>query len=94
MFLTFLAVAAPFHRVLVLPLVSLLISIYFLILEVIIDYGSAFVTYGNEIESKGVQFPGRSGPDKISGGGYSAVAPDTSKICGFVLQEPQDYDSL
>ena len=37
-------------------------------LEVIIDYGSAFVTNGNEIESKGVQFPGRDAPDKISGG--------------------------
>ena len=24
--------------------------------------GSAFVTYGNEIESKGVQFPGRDDP--------------------------------
>ena len=32
--------------------------------EVIIDYGSTFVTYGNEIESKGVQFPGRDAPDK------------------------------
>ena len=38
-------------------------------LEVIIDYGSAFVTYGNEIESKGVQFPGRDAPDKINRGG-------------------------
>ena len=35
-------------------------------LEVIIDYGSALVTYGNEIESKGVQFPGRDEPDKIN----------------------------
>ena len=61
-----------------------------LILEVIIDYGSAFVTYGNEIESKGVQFPGRDAPDKISGGSLLAVAPDTSKICGFVPQEDQE----
>ena len=38
-------------------------------LEVIIDYGFAFVTYGNEIESKGVQFPGRDAPDKINIGG-------------------------
>ena len=38
-------------------------------LEVIIDYGSTSVTYGNEIESKGVQFPGQDAPDKISGGG-------------------------
>ena len=28
-------------------------------LEVVSDYGSAFVTYGNKILSKGVQFPGR-----------------------------------
>ena len=27
-----------------------------------------FVTYGNEIESKGVQFPGRGAPEKISWG--------------------------
>ena len=36
------------------------------LLEVIIDYGSAFVTYRNKIESKGVHFPGRDAPDKIS----------------------------
>ena len=36
-----------------------------LILEVITDLGPAFLTYGNEIESKGVQFPGRDAPDKI-----------------------------
>ena len=35
----------------------------FYLLEVVIDYGSEFVTYGNEIESKGVQFPGRYAPD-------------------------------
>ena len=39
------------------------------ILEVIIDYGSAFVTPGDEIELKGVQFPGRGAPDKINRGG-------------------------
>ena len=49
-------------------------------LEVIIDYGSAFVISGDEMESKGVQFPGRDAPDKISRGGHSAVARDTSKI--------------
>ena len=38
------------------------------ILEVIIDYGSAF-THGDEIELKGVQFPGRGAPDKINRGG-------------------------
>ena len=38
------------------------------LLEVIIDYGSAFVTYRNKIESKGVHFPGRDAPDKISRG--------------------------
>ena len=61
---------------------------------IIIDYGSGFVTYGNEIESKRVQFLGRDGPDKISGGGYSAVAPDASKICGFVPQEHQQGTEL
>ena len=40
-----------------------------MILEVTIDYGSVYVAYGNEIESKGVQFPGRDAPDKISRGG-------------------------
>ena len=35
--------------------------------EVIIDYGSKFVTYRNKIESKGVQFPGRKAPDKKIG---------------------------
>ena len=38
------------------------------LLEVIIDYGSAFVTYRNKIELKGVHFPGRDAPDKISRG--------------------------
>ena len=38
-------------------------------LEVIIDYGSSFVTYRNEIESKEVQFPGRDAPDNINRGG-------------------------
>ena len=37
------------------------------VLKVIIDYGFAFVNYGNEIESKGVQFPGRGAPNKIIG---------------------------
>ena len=93
MFLAFLPVLAPCQRVLVLPLVSS-------VLDVIIDYGSAFVAYGNEIESKEVQFPGRGGPDKISRGGYSAVAPDTS-LCttgtprlGCVLRKAIDYSSL
>ena len=36
--------------------------------EVIIDYGSKFVTYGNKIDSKGVQFPSREAPDKINRG--------------------------
>ena len=38
-------------------------------LELIIDCGSALVTYRKEIESKGVQFPGRDAPDNINGGG-------------------------
>ena len=40
-----------------------------LLLEIVTYYGSAFVTYRNEIESKGVQFPGQDVPDKISRGG-------------------------
>ena len=36
-------------------------------------------TYGNEIESKGVQFPGQNAPVKIRGGGY----PDISKTVAF-----------
>ena len=31
---------------------------------------------------------------KSVGGGWSAVARDTSKICGFVPQEHQDYDAF
>ena len=57
---------------------------------VIIDHGPTFVTFRKEIELKGVQFPGWDAPDKISGGGQSTVAPDTSKICGFVPQDHQD----
>ena len=38
-------------------------------LEVVTDYESAFVNYGNEIESKGVQLSGRGAPDKINRGG-------------------------
>ena len=48
-----------------------------LLLELIIDYESVFITYRNEIKSKGVQFPGWD-------------ATDTLKICGFVPQEHQD----
>ena len=33
--------------------------------------------YGNEIESKGVQFPGRGAPDEINGGGWFAVASES-----------------
>ena len=44
-------------------------ELVYAVLEVIVDYGSAFVTYGNEIESNGVQFPGRDAPDKINRGG-------------------------
>ena len=39
-----------------------------LITRGIIDYGSALVTHGNEIELKGVQFPGRDALDKINRG--------------------------
>ena len=48
--------------------------------EVIIDYRSAFVTYGNEIESEGVQLPGQDAPDKINRRGKFAVARDTRKV--------------
>ena len=40
-----------------------------LLLEIVTYYGSAFVTYRNEIESKGVQFPGQDAPDQINRGG-------------------------
>ena len=60
----------------------------------IIDYGSAFVSNRKEIESKGVQFPGQDAPDKISGGGLSAVVHNISKICGFEPQEHQDWDAF
>ena len=48
-----------------------------LIVEVIIDHGSPFVTYGTEMESKRVQLPWRDAPDKINRGGYlqSPVKP-------------------
>lgn len=41
----------------------------YLKLEVILDYGFVFVTYRNEIESRGVQFPGRDAHYKINRGG-------------------------
>lgn len=37
------------------------------LLEVIIDYGSAFVTYRNKIELKGIHFPGRDALIKLVG---------------------------
>ena len=45
--------------------------------------------YGNEIESKGVQFHGRGAPDKINRGGWYAVARDSSKMSALVPQEHQ-----
>ena len=48
------------------------------------------MTYGNEIESKGAQFPGRDALDKINRAAIkSAVARDSSKISAFVPQEHQ-----
>ena len=47
----------------------MLLSVTLKIAALCLDLGSVFVAYGNEIESKGVQFPGRDAPDKISGGG-------------------------
>ena len=43
----------------------------------------------SSLESKEFLFPGRDAPDKISGGGQSAVAPDTSKICGLTTGTPR-----
>ena len=53
------------------------------------NYGSAFVTFGNEIEWKGVQFPGRDSPDE-SADESADVASDASKIFGFAPGEHQD----
>ena len=53
-------------------------------LEVLIDYGSAFVTYGNEIESKGVQFPDLDAPDKINSTAWNE---------GAVIQDMRDAPS-
>ena len=50
----------------------------------------AFVTYGNEIESKGVQFPGpRDAPDKTNRGRLICIARDSSKSFALVPQEHQ-----
>ena len=57
------------------------------ILEVMILYPSAFVTYGNKIESKGVQFHGRDALDRINRGSWFAVVRDSSTISAFVVQE-------
>ena len=43
----------------------------------------------SSLESKEFLFPGRDAPDKISGGGQSAVAPDTSKICALTTGTPR-----
>ena len=60
------------------------------ILKAIIDYGSAFVIYGNETESRGVQFPGRGAPDKINGGmgaaNLQSPVRDSWKISALVTQ--------
>ena len=62
------------------------------ILEVIIDYGSTFVTYRklwkqNQVER--VQFPGWGAPEKINRDGEFAVARDSSKTSAFVPQKHQ-----
>ena len=59
------------------------------LLEVIIHYGSAFVAYRNEIESKGVRFSGQDASNKISRGSQFAVARKNSKISALVPQEHQ-----
>ena len=93
MFLAFLEVSAPFQRVLVPPLVSS-------VLEVITDYGSAFVTYGNEIETKEVQFPAEVALIKSVGAATRLSPPDTS-LCttgtlrlACVLRKAINYSSL
>ena len=60
-------------------------------LEVIIAYGSAFVTYGKMTETKSSrkESSGRDAPDEINRGGYFAVSPDSSKIPALVPQEHQ-----
>ena len=44
-----------------------MLSSYTRVFTVIVDYGSVFITYGNEIESKGVQFPGEMPLIKLIG---------------------------
>ena len=39
-------------------------------------------------------FAGPDAPDKISRGSQSAIARDTSKICGFVPKEHEDSDAF
>ena len=62
------------------------------IIEVIIDYGYAFVTYGKVTETKSsqkesYQFPGRGVPDNINRGRLFAVARYSSKISALVPEE-------
>ena len=64
------------------------------IIEVIIDYGYAFVTYGKITETKSsqtqsYQFPSRGAADNINRGGLFAVARHSSKISALVPQEHQ-----
>ena len=60
--------SSTFGLGLMVQLISKLFKSY-IKLEVIIDYGSAFVTYRNEIESKGVQFSGQDAPNNTNRGG-------------------------
>ena len=60
-------------------------------IEVIIAYGSAFVTYGKITETKSSrkESSGRGAPDKINRGSYFAVFHDSSKVPALMSQEHQ-----
>ena len=58
----------------------MLLSVTRKITALCLDHGSSFVAYGNEIESKAVQFPGQDVSDKISGAGNRQSPPITRKF--------------
>ena len=60
-------------------------------LRVIINYGSSFVIYGNEIESIGVQFPAEVPLMKLIGGAnFQSPVRDSWKISALVpLYQPR-----
>ena len=62
-----------------------------ILIDVIIDNFTDLCSknYRNEIELKGVQFPGQGAPDKINRGSLFALAHESSKISALVPQEHQ-----